>query len=202
MTARHSRAVAQVVPWFAAVGLAVGGYMFAVSPLAAEYRRDLDEAARLEARGHVMRDAIARDGTAAAADPTAPVLRFERRVSESDVVAELAERLARLAEESARDTAIRSVRLSTGDAGAGAPAADVRFGLFPSRVTVTPVTVSFEAPYATIARLAWRLRELPTVVDIESIRLTRGLPFMRADVRLLVCRRSAALPALAEGGRP
>jgi hypothetical protein len=202
VTARSSRTIALVAPWFAAVGLAVAGYVLAVSPLAAEYRRDLDEATRLEVRGVVLREAIARDGSVAPADPSASVLRFERRVSESDVVAELAERLARLADESARETGIRSVRLSTGDAGAGAPAADVRFALFPSRVTATPVTVSFEASYATMARLAWRLRELPTVVDIESIRLTRGKPFMHADVRLLVCRRGDAPPVRAGRGRP
>lgn len=200
MTARHSRAIALVVPWFAAIGLALAGYVLAVSPLVSEYRRHLDEEARLEARAVVLRAAIVRGGSAAPVDPAASVLRFEQRVSGSDVAAELAERLARLADESARETGIRSVRLSTGDAGEAAP--DVRFALFPSRVTATPVTVSFEASYATMARLAWQLRELPTVVDIRSIRLTRGWPFMHADVRLLVCRRGGAQPALAGRGRP
>ena len=55
MTARHSRAIALVVPWFAAIGLALAGYVLVVSPLAAEYRRHLDEEARLEARAVVLR---------------------------------------------------------------------------------------------------------------------------------------------------
>jgi hypothetical protein len=206
------------VPFFAALALIVAGYVLAVRPTVTDHLRHRSETVRLEGRLRVLRQAVEGGSPLAAPDGTTAIALFDQRVSEDDVVAEVAERLARLADESAPNGRIRSIRITTGEAASGdttseasAPATDgaagpdIRFGLFPSTVTATPVTVSFESSYDAVVRVAWRLRTLPTVVDIESVKLTRGLPLMRATIRVLVCRRSdvrAAHPSGSAGGRP
>jgi hypothetical protein len=218
VSAPRAATVERFAPYFVALTLIVIGCVFAVQPLVAGHLRDRDEATRLEGRVRALQQAVAGSRSLAAPDEAAPIVIFDQRVSKGDVVADVAERLARLADESAPKGRIRSIRISTGeavgnetasDASArsddGAAGPDIRFGLFPSTVSATPVTVSFESSYDAVARFAWRLRGLPTVVDIESVQLTRGLPLMRASIRVLVCRRAGARVAQtagAAGGRP
>jgi hypothetical protein len=214
MSGIRSVSVERAVPLVACLGLVVVGYVFAIAPLVAEYRQHRADATRLEARIHALQDAVSRGRSSVAPDESAPLVLFDRRVSADDAVADVSERLARLAEDSAPKGGLRALRLTTGDVvereGGAAPAtpaatgADLRVGLFPTKVTVTPVTMTFESSYESVARLAWRVRGLPTLVDIESIELSRGLPYMRATLHLLVYRRAgvSAPPAGAVGGRP
>ena len=84
---------------------------------------------------------------------------------------------------------------------------DPRVALFTHSIEYTPVEVSFESSYEAIGRFLWRLRELPTTIEIGSMEIVRGLPLMRMRLTLFVYRRTQSstgvtLPAPAALPRP
>jgi hypothetical protein len=189
----------------ALLAIVVGGYVWFVQPRISAYRQNLAEVTRLETRVRALQDAV-KDGGGAPSPDDAPALAlFEQRLSKDDVVPEVVERLARLAGESAAAGRVRGVTITTGDpvqahttnaapslGSGGVVIPDPRFGLFPGPVAYTPVAVSFESSYEAIAGFAWRLRDLPTIVEIRSVELTRGLPLMRVAVQVLVFQSGEA----------
>jgi hypothetical protein len=190
---------ARAVPFVAALVIVVGGYVWFVQPRISAYRQNLAEVTRLETRVRALHDAVKNGGGAPSPDGASALALFDPRLSTDDKVPEVVERLARLAGESAPAGRVRGVTITTGDpvqaqaaneasspGSGGVAIPDPRFGLFPGPVAYTPVTVSFESSYEAIAGFAWRLRDLPTIVEVRSVELTRGLPLMRVAVQMLV----------------
>lgn len=193
----------RVIPIVVVAGIALVGYLWFVQPRVGEYIRNRNEIRQLETQVRDLQDEISRGRGLPPADEAAVLRLFEERVSKDDKVSDVVELLAKAALDSAPKGQVRGLQIHTGESTAWQPgvalargtdgaseAPDPRIGLFPVPVTYTPVTVSFESSYAAIARFAWRLRDMPTLVEIQSADLARGLPLMRARLRVLVYQRS------------
>ena len=129
-------------------------------------------------------------------------------MSAEDRVADVAAVLARAVLASAPAGQLRSFVIETGERlsslpRAGAPAgagpgngvadADPRLALFPYAVSYTPMRVSFESTFEAAGSLLWRLRDFPTVVEVRSLTLSRGLPLMKTELLVRVLQRGDAL---------
>ncbi len=79
----------------------------------------------------------------------------------------------------------------------GSDGADPRLALFPYAVSYTPLRVSFDSTFEATANVLWQLRDLPTVVDVRSATLTRGLPLMKTELLVRVLQRGDAIEAAA-----
>ena len=111
-----------------------------------------------------------------------PVKAFERRVPPRDVSGAIVNELLRLA----RTTQVAEPSIETGEPGvvsltagpqvAGAASADPRFQLFATPLTYTPVTMGFDADYASLGEFLWRLRDLSTVVEVRRLSVARQAP--------------------------
>jgi hypothetical protein len=55
--------------------------------------------------------------------------------------------------------------------------------------------VTFEATYDRVGLFLWRLRDLPTVVEVRSLEIARALPLLRVKVVLFALQRSDCAPA-------
>lgn len=209
---RINAALPRLLPLVVGVVAVAAGYFWLIQPGLADYRRIRAEAQTLEARVRVLEDSITRSQAMALPDRPQALELFEQRVSKEDRVADLVERLTRAATESAIDGKLSNLTIGSGDqaapdasgqvrpAEAGEPGTvDPRWSLFPYRVTSTPVRLSFDASYGTIAGFFSRLRDLPTAIEIRSVTLTRGLPLMSVDVTILVLRRGDLLPDAGPG---
>ena len=79
-------------------------------------------------------------------------------------------------------------------------ARDPRLALFPHAVSYTPLRVTFESTFEAAGNLLWQLRDLPTLVEVRSAALTRGLPLMRTELLVRVLQRvdptDAGTPAM------
>jgi len=56
-------------------------------------------------------------------------------------------------------------------------------------VSYTPLRVTFESTFEAAGNLLWRVRDLPTTVEVRSAALTRGLPLMKTELVVLVLQR-------------
>ena len=111
-----------------------------------------------------------------------PVKAFERRVPSRDVSGAIVNELLRLA----RTTEVADPSVETGEPGvvtptsgpqvAGAASSDPRFQLFATPLTYTPVTMGFDADYASLGEFLWRLRDLSTVVEVRRLSVARQAP--------------------------
>jgi hypothetical protein len=197
--------VSRVLPLAVALVVLVAGYLWLVQPRIADYRRIRVEAQTLETRVRLLQETVDRGRALDGSDRPDALRLFEKRVSDRDRVADVVERLTRAVAESAADGRLRNLTIATGDQAARSiqvrPAAvgetdtaDPRWTLFPYSLTHTPVSLSFEASYATIAGFFSRIRDLPTAVEIRSVKLTRGLPLMSVEMTAFVVRRGDAQP--------
>lgn len=198
----------RILPIAVGVILVSVGYYWLLAPGIAAYLRLRDEAKPLEARMLLIEQAVTRGRGIAWPDETEAIKLFEQRVPKEDRVAEVAERLTQAVTDSATDGKLRNLAMGTGsEPTAGAPGqprpagpgvvepVDPRWSLFPYSLTHTPLTLSFDASYGTIANFFSRIRDLPTAVEIRSVKLTRGLPLMSVEVTLFVFRRGDFQPA-------
>lgn len=201
------------IPIVVVAAIALAGYFWFVQPRIGEYLSNRNEVATLESRVRTLQDTVNRGRGVLPPDEAATIRQFEEQVSRDDKVSEIVETLARLALDSAPKGKVRGLRIQTGTSaqwqsgeapargGSGlAEAPDPRFALFQLAVTYTPVTVSFESSYEAITRFVWQLRDMPTMIEVRSIDLTRGLPFMRAEVLIYVYQRSGEPAAPAPTG--
>jgi hypothetical protein len=207
---RTSETLDRVLPVIVVAAIVALGYFLFVQSRVAEYLRARTEITTLEARVGTLQDTVNRGRTAPSADEAAALRLFEERMSPDDRVADVVELLARLAADSAPKGTMKGLQIVTGTSarwptgsagqaatrrGSGEPAdePDPRFGLFPVTLTYTPVTVSFQGSYGAIERFVWRLRDMPTMIEIRSMELARGLPLMQVSIRLFVYQRGAAV---------
>jgi hypothetical protein len=120
---------------------------------------------------------------------------FDARTAEGDRAAEVAGALAALLNSPAVG-GVSSLSIETGAPSDGP--IDSIVGLFSSKVTHTPVTVTFDARYEQIGRFFWNLRLLPTTFDLQSLEVEPGpsprAALMHTKVSLLVFHRPEAAP--------
>ncbi|MEI6669869.1 MAG: hypothetical protein WCP29_17095 [Acidobacteriota bacterium] len=179
------------------------GYYWFLQPEIAGLLKNRKEVQTLEMRVRMLEETAMRSRGMAWPDETHALALFEKLVSKEDRVADVAELMTRAVAESATDGKLRNLAMGTGEQSSTGPGAvpsgqietiDARWGLYPYTLTHTPVTLSFDASYATILAFFSKLRDLPTAIEIRSVKLTRGLPLMRTQVTLFVFRRGDMIP--------
>ena len=206
-TDRINAALPRVLPLVVGVMAVAAGYYWLLQPGIADYRRVRAEAQTLEARVRVLEATIARGQDLTWPDRPQALDLFEQRVSKEDRVADVVERLTRAVTESATDGKLSNLAIGSGDqaapdtSGQMRPAEsgeletiDPRWNLFPYSLTHTTVRLSFDASYATIAGFFSKIRDLPTAIEIRSVKLTRALPLMSVELTVFVFRRGDLLP--------
>ena len=139
-------------------------------------------------------------------------------MSRDDKVADVAAALAHAVLDDAPAGQLRSFVIETGDRvpqgstpaarrfaaghGIGGGWPDPRLALFPYAVSYTPLRVTFESTFEAVGNVLWQLRDLPTMVEVRSATLTRGLPLMKTELLVRVLQRGEAIdgaPSLAPG---
>lgn len=211
---RTSDSFSRAIPFIVVAAIIVVGYLWLIQPRVTEYFRNRTEIATLEGRVRSLQDTINRGRSVPSPDESTAIKLFEERMSADDRVSYVVEQLARLAQDSGGKGKVKGLQIATEPSAQWAPGQtgmsrtatdagdtpDPRFGLFPATFTYTPVTVAFDAAYGDIERFVWRLRDMPTMIEIRSMELTRGLPLMHANLRIFVYRRGEAVasPSVAE----
>jgi Tfp pilus assembly protein PilO len=204
---RTTDTIERALPVIVVAAIVALGYFLFVQPRVAEYLRARTEITSLEERVRTLQDTVNRGKAAPSANEAAALKLFEERMSTDDRVADVVELLAKIAADSAPKGTIKGLQIGTGASaqwpasagqattrsggGEAADEPDPRFGLFPVTLTYTPVTVTFQGSYDAIQRFVWRLRDMPTMIEIRSMELARGLPLMQVVVRLFVYQRGA-----------
>jgi hypothetical protein len=195
-------ALERLLPFLTFVVVFTAGWFWFVQARFDAYLWARTEAAALEERAGTMQQASERGQLAPPADLERAQREFEARVSADDKVADVASALAHAVLANAPAGMLRSLVIETGDRtsqtvpggsadpgrgyiAAGVDSADPRLALFPHTVSYTPVRVTFESTFEAAGNLLWQMRNLPTLVEVRSAVLTRGLPLMRTE--LLVC---------------
>jgi hypothetical protein len=201
-TDRINAVVPRVLPIAVGVVVVAIGYYVLLQPAITAFLRSRAEAETLEVRARALEEEVVRGRGLPWPDEAQAITMFEERVSKEDRVADVAERLTRAVAESAIDGQLRNLAMGTGDqpdagatgralaAAAGeAESIDPRWGLFPFSLTHTSLTLSFDASYATIVTFFSKLHDLPSAIEIRSVKLTRGMPLMSAQLTIFVFRR-------------
>jgi hypothetical protein len=199
----------RLLPFLAFVVVLTAGWFWFVQPRFGTYLKAGTDTAALEERVRTLQQATGRARPEVPADLDRSVRQFEEQMSANDEVAAVAAAIARTVLASAPASRLRALVIETGDGAASAPrgdpieargtsgagaadAGDPRLALFPHTVTYTPLRVSFESTFEAAGNLLWNLRGLPTIVDVRSATLTRGLPLMRIEVVVRVLQRGDA----------
>ena len=199
-------ALVRLLPFLTFVVVFTAGWFWFVQPRFDAYLQARTDAAALEARARTMQQAIGRGQLAPPADLERAQREFEARVSADDKVTDVASAIARAVLANAPAGALRSFVTETGDrttqashggaadpgrtyAAPGVDGADPRLALFPHAVISTPIRVTFESTFEAAGNLLWQLRDLPTLVEVRSAALTRGLPLMRTELLVRVLQR-------------
>jgi hypothetical protein len=212
--------VERLLPFLIIVSIVTAGWFWFVQPRLAAHLRARTDVAALEERVRTLQQASSRVSPQPPADLERTQREFEARMSADDKVADVAAALAQAVLASAPAGKLRSFVIETGDrttAGPGAPGAatrasaaaegpDPRLSLFANEVSFTPLRVSFESTFEAAGSVLWRIRDLPTIVEVRSATLTRGLPLMKTDVLVRVYQRGntvdAGVPALHGSAAP
>ena len=159
------------------------GWMVVIRPLSADHSRAAAQLAGLRQRELTLRRELS--GPSPTGVDIDPETTFERQVASGDATPGLLEQLARLASSArVRNLLIETVEGEAGPAGRDVRERDVterdpRFTLFDVPVSHTPIRIAFDTEYASLGRLLWAFRSLPTTVEIRS--LSVGLPPADAD---------------------
>jgi hypothetical protein len=83
--------------------------------------------------------------------------------------------------------------VARGTARSGIDGSDPRLALFPYEVSYTPLRVTFESTFEAAGNVLWQLRDLPTIVEVRSATLTRGLPLMKTELLVRVLQRGSTI---------
>ena len=183
-----------MLPFLTIVAIVTAGWFWFVQPRFGAYLRARTDAAALEERVRTLQEASGRARPQPPADLARTEREFEARVAADDKVADVAAALARAVLASAPAGQLRSFVIERLPrrrrlAGNGIAGADPRLALFPYAVSYTPVRVSFASTFEAAGNVLWQLRDLPTVVEVRSATLTRGLPLMTIDLVVRVLQR-------------
>ncbi len=165
-----------------------------------------NEAAALEGRAASMRRLL-KDAGATAAGEARAVAELEKLVSARDRVPEVIEVLARLAFdprnpaqsrglliEAGRRASLSATAMPADTAGGARGSLDPRWALFPGWLEYTPITVTFDTTYHHLGLFLWRLRDLPTLVEVRSVEIGRSLPLSKVKLVLLALQRTNQAP--------
>ena len=200
------------------------GWLLLIAPASADSARTGRDLDALRQRAAQVRATLSEPAPQAPAGD--PIAAFQRQVAASDATAALLEELARLASASR----VNNLLIETGERVAvaadataprvaGAAQVDPRIQLFATPLAYSPVTMSFDADYAAIGNLLWRLRDLATIVEVRSLEIRSGTQpatggpvaadaavtaddgAIHAALTLFAYSRQAAPPAVA-AGRP
>ena len=205
-------ALERLLPFLTFVVVFTAGWFWFVQPRFDAYLRARTEAAALEERARTMQQASKRGQPEPPADFERTEREFEARMSADDKVADVASALAHAVLANAPAGSLRSFVIETGDrasqaphggpadtggafTGPGVDGADPRLALFAHAVSYTPVRVTFESTFEAAGNLLWQLRDLPTLVEVRSAALTRGLPLMRTELLVRVLQRGEPIDA-------
>ena len=205
-------ALERLLPFLTFVVVFTAGWFWFVQPRFDAYLRARTEAAALEERARTMQQASKRGQSEPPADFERTEREFEARMSADDKVADVASALAHAVLANAPAGSLRSFVIETGDrasqaphggpadtggafTGPGVDGADPRLALFAHAVSYTPVRVTFESTFEAAGNLLWQLRDLPTLVEVRSAALTRGLPLMRTELLVRVLQRGEPIDA-------
>ncbi|MEW5983920.1 MAG: hypothetical protein AB1806_16325 [Acidobacteriota bacterium] len=204
-TTRLTSAFERYLPLIIIVGILLFAFFWFIQPPLTAYVASRGEVTSLEARLQTLQDTIRQGQAEPPADSTAVLQEFESRTAEDDKVADVVEFLVRTATASTPKGQFRALQVTTaemvraqetdrGRRGSSriGEGPDPRFELFPVALSHTPVTISFESSFEGIAEFVWRLRNMPTMVEIRSLELTRGLPLMKAELTVFVYQRGRA----------
>jgi hypothetical protein len=172
-------------PFAVPVLLLAGGWMLLVRPAAADSTRSSREADALRVRLQAVRSSISQPPPRQIT--VDPVAAFERGVPATDSSSQVLEQLARMA----ATASVANLLIETGDqvAVTEAPTTgpqvtgaspDPRFTMFGATLAYSPISMSFDADYTRAGELLWRLRGLPTAIEIRSLEIK---PRVRADDR-------------------
>jgi hypothetical protein len=210
-TGRLGDAIERLLPFIIVVVIVTFAFFwFIQAPLNAYIRTRTDTNA-LRTRLKTEQERVARASGTPPVDIQATLVAFEKQMSPDEKVSDVTALLARAALDSAPGDKLRSLVIETSDrikpendggggaraeavsAGKVASVPDPRLALFPYKVVYTPVRVAFSSTFEGIANFMWRVRDLPTTVEVKSVTLTRGLPFMKMELLIWVYQRGAAV---------
>ena len=196
-----SEALERLLPFLTFAAVVTLGWFWFVQPRLATYLKARTDTAALEERARTLQQASSRAREVPPADLDATQQEFEARVSSVDRVADVASAIAQAVLASAPPDELRAFVLETGDrvaaprggdANAGGDSADPRMALFPYATSYTPLRVSFESGFDTAGDVLWRLRDLPTAIEVRAAAFERGLPLMKTEILIRVLQRSEA----------
>lgn len=201
-----TQALERLLPLLVFAAIITAGWFWFVQPRLAMYLRASTDTAALEERARTLQLAAGKDHSTPPVDLDRTQREFEARVSPDDRVAEVAAALAQAVLASAPAGDLRAFVMDAGDRvsaprgadrdagtpGSAADGADPRLALFPYSVSYTPLRLSFESTFQTAGDVLWRLRDLPTTVELRSAVLTRGMPLMKMELLVRVLQRGDA----------
>jgi len=210
--ARLNDAIVRLLPFLLGVAIVTCGYLWFVQPRLGTYLRTGADVAALDGRVRTLQQTTDRSRSLRPPDMEMSMRDFEKHMSREDKVADVAAALAKAVLDSAPPDMLRGFSIETGErlqqaggadrrvaprvtAGTTDDASDPRVLLFEVPVSYTSVRVTFESTFEAAANFLWRVRDLPTAVEIRSATMTRGLPLMKVDVLIRVFQRG-------DGGGP
>jgi hypothetical protein len=179
------------LPLVLAVTVFVVGSLTLVLPRMSRALAASSEAASLEGRKANMRRLLQRAEPIGSGKVRA-VAELPKLVSHEGGVPATIEALARLASSPGHPAQAHGLLIEAGQpssAGIGGAATeaiplDPRWVLFAGPLEYTPIKVTFEATYERLGLFLWRLRDLPTLVDVRSVDIERSLPLLKVKLTL------------------
>ena len=205
-TGRLEDALNRLAPFIVVVVVVTIAYfLFLQEPLHAYFRSRTD-AASLQSRVKTLQNSRARAVNSPPVDLQASVREYEKQMADSDRVSDVSAILAKAVLDHAPAGKLRGFSIETSDrisvatpTRQQAPAVtpgnistipDPRLSLFPGTVSYTPLKMTFSSTFEAIAAVIWKLQGLPTMIEIKSATLTRGLPLMKIELLLWVYQRA------------
>jgi Tfp pilus assembly protein PilO len=210
-TGRLSHAIDRLLPFIIVVAIVTFAFFWFIRAPLNTYLQARTDTAALQARLKTAQDSVARASGTPPVDVRSSLEMFEKQMATDDKVAEVTALLAGAVIDSMPADKLRGFVIETSDrikAGSdvigrgGAPTVmvsqvgsspDPRLALFPYTVTYTPVKISFSSTFEGIANLMWKVRDLPTTVEVRSATLTRGMPLMKLELLVWVYQRGASV---------
>lgn len=180
---------------YAPAGVAVivllGGWLFVAAPVVSRNTQLSTEVSALRERLAGVRASVSTPAPAPPGVDAASV--FVKQVASGDASSSVVQQLAALAKEARAanlliETGERvALAGTTGPRVADGVQPDPRFRLFDTPLAYSPVSISFDGEYAGVGDLLWRLRDLPTTIEIRNLEIkpvTAGASAGRVHVAL------------------
>jgi hypothetical protein len=181
--------IRRFAPAAVAIVIVAAGWLLLVSPAMSRSSRSAREVSTLRQQLTQLRSSVSGPAPQPAAGD--PVNAFERAVAAGDASSAVLEQLAGLAAAAhASNLLIETgervvIGGSTGPTASPAPQAgsgaqpDPRFALFNTPLTYSPVSMSFDAEFGSVGTLLWKMRDMPTTIEIRIV----DIKPLAADVR-------------------